>query len=122
MSRNTRYLLGLWAVALMLAAWLAVSFSYSLRLGQVWPVVVPVALAAAVLLYSRWRVGERRIRRLLRSESPTDLVTFYQRTIRRTRFLPDADAVVASASALAYVLYADYPAARAALQGVDWTD
>jgi hypothetical protein len=119
MSTNTRYLVILWIVVGLLAALVAVLFGASFAAGQVWAVVLPIAVAVPAVLVMRWWLGDRRLRQLLQADSPEPLVAFYRRTIR-TGLLPDGDAWLAQASALAYALYADYPAARAALGEVAW--
>jgi hypothetical protein len=119
MASITRYLVVLWAVVGLMAALVAVHLGASFAAGQVWPAVLPIALVVAVLLVMRWWFGDRRLRQLLQANSPDPLVAFYRRTIR-PGLLPDGDALLAQAAALAYAPYADYPSARAVLTRVAW--
>ena len=119
MNSNTRHLVGLWAGAVLIMVWVAFDLGSALLQGQTWEVGLSIAFTAVIVMVIKWRGGDRQIRRLLQSDSPEDLVPFYKRTIR-TGLVPDGDALLAQACAVAYTLYADYPAARAALQSVNW--
>ena len=119
MDRNTRYLAARWAVAIVSMIIVALMFSSSLREGRVWSVVLPLIVVMLLLIVIRSRTGERKIRSLLQSRTPDDLVQHYRRTIR-TGVIRDGDAMLAHACALAYMLYGYYPAARSELGRIDW--
>src|SRR5579883_2227935 len=121
MTPNTRYPVILRVVPGLMAA-LLVSWSVALSAaGQGWLAVLPfvVAVSPLFVLVAGRRSGDRRVRQLLRADSPEPLVAFCRQTIRPGR-LPDGDVLLAQASAVAYALYADYPSARAALTEVTW--
>ncbi len=121
MSANTLYLLRIWAFFGVMLVFAGTQFAASLAYGRVWTAVLPLAFAAAVVVYTRLRNGDRRLRRLLQADSPEPLVNWYRKLIR-PRSVPDGDAILAQCCATAYALYADYPSARAALASVSWAD
>jgi hypothetical protein len=119
MNSNTRHLLIGWGFAISLGVLVAFVLGSALWQGQVWQVLLPIAATAILLTVIRWRVGDRQVRRLLQSDSPEALVTFYQRSIR-PGLMPQGDALLAQVCAVAYTLYGDFSAAWEALQGIDW--
>ena len=118
MKANTRYLAGLWAVVIPMGALLAISFGTALLAGQFGAVIFPISVMLVLIVlikgWVRWR-----LRKAFRADSPEPLAVFFQRTIR-PGLMPDGDALQAHACAIAYLLHADYAAARAALQKVTW--
>ena len=121
MNRNTLYLVALWSFAGGMVLLLTVPAMIVLGPGHPWPYIVVatlVVLSVGGPKLGAW-VGDRRIRRLLRSETPEDLVEFYERTIRPS-LIPDGDAMLANGIALGYALYAEFDAARRTLRGIDW--
>lgn len=121
MNRNTLYLVALWSFVIGTVLLLTVPAMVLLGPGHPWPYIVVGALVVISVggpRLSAW-VGDRRIRRLLRSETPEAMVAFYKRTIRPS-LIPDGDAMLGNGCALVYALYADYVAARDALKSIDW--
>jgi hypothetical protein len=118
MRPNTRYLLALWLPAIVLVALVTFQLAGSLLAGKIWLAVPPLIVAIGALVLIRWRI-RRRIHHLLRSESPADLVAFYRATFKRG-IGPDLDVLAANCYSQVYILYADYEAARALLQNIEW--
>lgn len=131
MATNNRFLASLWIwvgfLALLLVVPMVVAVTYVTGHGQpipghaLLPPLFAVVAVAALLLVNRWRFGDRRLRQLLQAESPEPLVAFYHQTIR-PGFTPHGDLLLAHSCALAYVLYGDYPAARATLEEQSWDE
>ena len=125
MNRNTKYLLRIWIVTLAvvgpMVAFLTVSAMIALGPTHWWPYTVlftlPVLFVGAMRL-NKW-IGDRRVRRLLRSESPEALVGLYAWTVWHA-LIPDADAIMAHGRAFSYILYGEFDAARSALRDIDW--
>ena len=121
MSRNTLYLLRSWAVVGAMVAFLTVPVMFIVGPTHWWPYAVLsaiIVLSVGMTRMNGW-IADRRIRRLLRSESPEALVGMYARPAWPT-LIPDMDAMLVHARAFVYILYAEYDAARSALKGIDW--
>src|SRR3954454_19120696 len=110
MSPNTRYLLTLWLTGIALGVLATVQLAGSLSVGKVWLVVAALAVPAGWFVFTRWRV-RRRIRQLLQSPSPDDLVYYWRRKLQRVRH-EDLDVFFASFCAPVYIWYGDFEAAR----------
>jgi hypothetical protein len=119
MTTNKRFLLTVWAVTGLVVAIVAIQFAAEFSSGQVWTPLLILVFAVTMVFVTLSRAGDRKIRRLLQSDSPEPLTIFYRQTIR-PGLIPNSDALLAHATALAYVLYADYDSARSVLNGADW--
>ena len=121
MSRNTLYLLGMWSFVLFVLLWLTVPAMIVLGPGHPYPSLVLGGFVVLAFAVFRWgtKIGDWKIRRELRSDSPEMIVAWLKRSTRFT-FVPDKDAIVAHGCALVYILYADFDAARATVKAIDW--
>jgi hypothetical protein len=120
MSPNARYLAILWVVVGAIFAFVASLYARSVVDGD-YVMVAAGVVGVGILVVALGCRARRRLRQLLQCETPVPLVQFYERTMGST-LIPNGDALLSHSSALAYTLYADYPAARAALARVAWNE
>jgi hypothetical protein len=132
MNENTRFIVGLWVVVGLVFLFLFGPMLYGIVLAfqqgeGLRALLILALLAGGVLLgFGMWRSKrrsvERRIRRLLQSPSPDDLIAYFHDNYSRaaSRLIPEADTFVTQGCATAYAYYGAFDKARAVLDEIDW--
>jgi hypothetical protein len=120
MNRNTLFIGTIWILLLVALGLALPSFLSDIKGGDlsfIYFIVVTILLFIGL----RWYTSGRIERLLKRSQTVDPFIAFYRRAMIGRVIIPNGAAFFAYAVALINILYANYPAARAALDSVDWT-
>ena len=120
MTKNTRFLLGMWDAAAPGLIAIGVVVGLTLWHGVVWPSLLLCALFGARLVLRKLGLADWRTRRLLQSRSPDRMIAVCAGATNRAIGVSGMDAVQAHSIAFVYTLYGEYESARTELQKINW--
>jgi hypothetical protein len=115
LNKNTKHLVPMYVLAVVLFALIAVGVVAALRRGDY--LVPGIVLVATTLIAAHRIFQKRKIEQLFRHPSPEKAVAYFHATMAR---IPNGRATSAYSSALALAFYGDYDRSRLELAAVNW--
>lgn len=118
-QQNRRFLVRLWVLPILAVLVLVPLMAYAAWNGNAGPVAFGLCLGGAVLLLTKWRTSDARLRKLLQSPNSEPLAGFFEKAFSRAR-IPHHDIMLVSTVGLAHALYGEYDQTRKLIDSVYW--
>jgi len=120
-KQNTAFLLRRWIPVVILWILLLSGMSILIRQGNSLPVIVVIAMTAAIVVWVYFNTFSQ-FSRLLKASSPQPLIDSYDKRFGKAPLLANKDAILAFSKSLVYTLYGDFEDAKIEMNKVNWEE